>query len=214
MHVLIEATEDQKKEIIDKKNYGDTKHCLFVNDIREVESFQPFDAFFLLKNKTAGIGFASHSNKPVLLNSVIETLDELNVGSNFSRINAWPGFLERPVYEVAANEKAGIAKIFEQLGWKVLFVKDEPGFVAARVLAMVINEAYFALGEKISTTQEIDTAMKLGTNYPMGPFDWINKIGINNIYGLLKKLSATDKRCVVAPLLEQEFKEAVVNRFL
>ena len=80
-------------------------------------------------------------------------------------------------------------------------VKDEPGLIAARVLAMIINEAYFALGDNVSTKAEIDTAMKLGTNYPLGPFEWADAIGHANILGLLQQLTATDKRYQPAAML-------------
>ena len=50
---------------------------------------------------------------------------------------------------------------------------DIPGFISARVVSMIINEAYFALEEEVSSKEEIDTAMKLGTNYPYGPFDGV-----------------------------------------
>ena len=42
---------------------------------------------------------------------------------------------------------------------------------------MIINEAFLALQEGVSTKEEINTAMKLGTNYPLGPFEWVEKIG-------------------------------------
>ncbi len=45
-------------------------------------------------------------------------------------------------------------------------------------MAMIINEAWHALAEEVSTKNEIDTAMKLGTNYPYGPFEWAEKIGL------------------------------------
>ena len=88
---------------------------------------------------------------------------------------------------------------------RLLLVEDEPGLVSARVLSMIINEAYFALGENVSTIPEIDLAMKLGTNYSLGPFEWQDRIGIENIYLLLKKLSETSKRYLIAPLLEEKF---------
>ena len=69
---------------------------------------------------------------------------------------------------------------------------------------MIINEAYFAKGEYVSTEKEIDIAMKLGTNYPHGPFEWATIIGIKNIYELLKTLSEPDTRYKPSPLLEQE----------
>ena len=69
---------------------------------------------------------------------------------------------------------------------------------------MIINEAYYALEENVSTKQQIDIAMKLGTNYPYGPFEWGEKIGIEKIYLLLKKLSAQNKRYTISHSLEQE----------
>ena len=57
-------------------------------------------------------------------------------------------------------------------------VPDEPGFIAARIIAMIINEAYYAKGEQISSEADIDIAMKLGTNYPLGPFEWARLIGL------------------------------------
>ena len=69
---------------------------------------------------------------------------------------------------------------------------------------MIINEAYYAKDEDVSTEKEIDTAMKLGTNYPFGPFEWAQIIGIRNIYTLLKTLSEKDNRYIPSPLLETE----------
>ena len=69
---------------------------------------------------------------------------------------------------------------------------------------MIINEGYFALQNNVSTKEEIDIAMKLGTNYPYGPFEWSKKIGLKNIYALLQKLSITDKRYTPSSLLTAE----------
>ncbi len=69
---------------------------------------------------------------------------------------------------------------------------------------MIINEAYFALQDEVSSKDEIDTAMKLGTNYPHGPFEWSKKIGLKNIYGLLSKLVETNNRYEPAGLLKKE----------
>jgi 3-hydroxybutyryl-CoA dehydrogenase len=69
---------------------------------------------------------------------------------------------------------------------------------------MIINEAWFALEEGISTKEEIDTAMKLGTNYPYGPFEWGNRIGLKNIYALLDKLNKTNDRYRPAELMKKQ----------
>ena len=72
---------------------------------------------------------------------------------------------------------------------------------------MIINEAYFTLEENVSTKEEIDIAMKLGTNYPYGPFEWSKKIGLKNIADLLKELFITEKRYQPAALLLKEASE-------
>ncbi len=122
------------------------------------------------------------------------------------RINGWNGFLAHETLEIHAGEPVfkRAAEILEMMGWKPLQVPDEPGFVSPRVIAMIINEAYFGLQDKISTKKDIDTAMKLGTNYPYGPFEWAEKIGLNNVYRLLKRLQENNDRYTVAALLEQE----------
>jgi len=69
---------------------------------------------------------------------------------------------------------------------------------------MIINEAWFAFGEKVSSKKDIDTAMKLGTNYPLGPFAWGEKIGLHKICRLLSVLAMENDRYQVAPLLLRE----------
>jgi 3-hydroxybutyryl-CoA dehydrogenase len=59
---------------------------------------------------------------------------------------------------------------------------------------MMINEAFIALNEGVSTKEEIDIAMKLGTNYPYGPFEWSEKIGVEKIKSLLEKLNHYQER--------------------
>ena len=122
-------------------------------------------------------------------------------------MNGWPGFIQRKTWEVVSNDMITTEKIATQIDRKIIAVKDEPGLVAARVISMVINEAFFAIEEKISSRQEIDMAMKLGTNYPFGPFEWAEKIGIENIYSLLEALSKNDQRYLPSNELKKEFLE-------
>jgi 3-hydroxybutyryl-CoA dehydrogenase len=162
-------------------------------------------AFFIMDTNIA-VNF-NNTTKPVFINSVTITLQELNAAANVIRINGWQGFLQRPVWEIAGRIDTNATIIVEKLNKKAAVVKDEPGLVSARIIAMIINEAYFALGDDVSTKEEIDIAMKLGTNYPFGPFEWAEKIGLKNIYDLLQKLSATGKRYLPAPMLIKEITE-------
>ncbi|HAO47174.1 MAG TPA: 3-hydroxyacyl-CoA dehydrogenase family protein [Ferruginibacter sp.] len=146
----------------------------------------------------AGLG------KPVFINSVVLTLQELNAPSNVIRINGWTGFLQRASWEAAGRWQQDVSVHFEKAGIKLLQVADEPGLVSARILAMIINEGYLALEEKVSSKEEIDTAMKLGTNYPYGPFEWCSAIGAENILALLKKLNSNSGRYAPSALLQKE----------
>lgn len=67
-------------------------------------------------------------------------------------------------------------------------VEDRIGLISARVLAMVINEAAFAVMEGVASPRDIDTAMKLGTNYPNGPLAWADAIGAATIVRILDAL--------------------------
>jgi 3-hydroxybutyryl-CoA dehydrogenase len=99
------------------------------------------------------------------------------------------------------NELA--AKTLNAVGWKYVWTADDYGLISARIIAMIINEAYYTLSENVSTKEQIDIAMKLGTNYPFGPFEWSEKIGLKNIYALLKKLSKQNSRYTICPMLEE-----------
>jgi 3-hydroxybutyryl-CoA dehydrogenase len=149
------------------------------------------------------------ANVPIFVHAVIQTLPDFPGSDQFVRINAWPGFLKDPLVEACAKEgiRDRAAEVLQRIGLSVQWVADTPGMVAPRILAMIINEAYFALGEGVSTKDEIDTAMKLGTNYPNGPFEWAGMIGIRHIYRLLEKLQTINGRYEIAPALESEMSQ-------
>ena len=159
------------------------------------------DSFFAYKNADAYFDLRENACedytiiiKPVFINSMWETLAENHHNQNVLRINAWPGFIETNMWEIAGEVSFEASKILQRLNKKFIAVPDEPGFVTARIIAMIINEAYFAKDEEVSTEAAIDIAMKLGTNYPFGPFEWCNKIGVHKVLALLQKLSLTDQR--------------------
>lgn len=125
----------------------------------------------------------------------------------FVRINGWHSFLKSPLVEAAVADpgmQSVTEKIFAGFNRSVEWTPDQPGFITARVVTMIINEAYFALGEKVSTRNDIDIAMKAGTNYPYGPFEWSQLIGLKNIHQLLVSLSERNSRYIPAPLLVKE----------
>jgi len=130
----------------------------------------------------------------VFINAVVPTLEE--IGYPFVRINGWPGFLERKIHEVVVSKEAAVllGGIYERLGREYRLVPDTPGMISGRILATIINEAYYTWEEEVSTREEIDIAMKLGTNYPLGPFEWGGRIGLEKVAGLLTVLSRKNGR--------------------
>jgi 3-hydroxybutyryl-CoA dehydrogenase len=106
-----------------------------------------------------------------------------------------------PWTEPAALEQAG--EFFRQVGLEPVVVPDGPGLVFPRILCMIINEAAFALMEGVASTEDIDTAMKLGTNYPLGPLEWADRIGLDQVLGVVEGLQAEygEDRYRPAPLL-------------
>jgi 3-hydroxybutyryl-CoA dehydrogenase len=141
---------------------------------------------------------------PVMVNSVTTTIAE--IGLPFIRINGWPGMLERAVHELVvpdSKEAERVTQLYEKLGCSLRITPDIPGMVTARMLAVLINEAWFTFQEGVSGKDEIDTAMKLGTNYPLGPFEWGVLIGLSRIVELLEVMSETDLRYIPADSLKK-----------
>ncbi len=200
MKIVVAATDEQWAAL----NHATSKiEWQRVEDCHDFIQNNNVDAFFNLKDDTVLAHFAM-LGKPVLINSVTQTLKELNAPGNILRINGWVTFLQRHAWEIAGVIDKNVETVFENLDIKIIPVPDEAGLIAARIIAMIINEAYFAVSDDVSSKKEIDTAMKLGTNYPYGPFEWASMIGTRNIMDLLKKLSITDERYRPAELLIKE----------
>lgn len=105
--------------------------------------------------------------------------------------------------EAAALEAA--RSFFHSLGKETEAVEDEVGLVFPRILSLIINEAAFALMEKAATPEDIDIAMKKGTNYPYGPLEWADRIGLDEVYAISRGLQRdlAEERYRTAPLLRK-----------
>ncbi|WP_328926638.1 3-hydroxyacyl-CoA dehydrogenase [Streptomyces sp. NBC_00190] len=82
--------------------------------------------------------------------------------------------------------------LFQKLGKKVSVIGDVPGMIVARTVAMLIDLTADAVARSAATAEDIDTAMKLGVNYPLGPAEWHDRLGRDWAYDLLHHL---DERC-------------------
>jgi 3-hydroxybutyryl-CoA dehydrogenase len=129
---------------------------------------------------------------------------------NIVGVNFLPTFIDKPLWEmthlVPENNKLSI-KIENEFSKKSILVEDRVGMVTPRVIFMIINEACYTLQEGTAGIKEIDQAMKLGTNYPFGPFEWADKIGIKPVYEQLLAIynDTKDERYKICPLLKTHY---------
>jgi 3-hydroxybutyryl-CoA dehydrogenase len=213
MKLALLASGDQKREWLSKPNEGDVD-LIWVADHQQLVDTKA-DAYFdlLFQNEKGRLDSFLQISAPLFINEVIYTFEHLLISSlrksntTIFRMNAWPSFFGRDIIELSSfreEDEVHAQKIFSNLGWKFKSVPDIPGLISARIIAMIINEAYYTLQEEVSTKEEIDIAMKLGTNYPYGPFEWSDMIGLENIYRLLVEMGRQDQKYQPAELLKKE----------
>lgn len=207
MKLVVVANDELKEELL-SGGINDELEIVWIRSSSELSSYTDANAVIDLLFEQNGYDMTylkSFHPRTILINSINRTIAE--IGLPIIRINGWPGFLKRNIAEVACSnetDKKDVERILIALNKKAEWVPDIKGFVSTRIVSMIINEAYFALEENISSKEDIDTAMKLGTNYPYGPFEWGKKISLKNIAGLLTELSLTEKRYQPANLLLKE----------
>ncbi|MBW8798418.1 MAG: 3-hydroxyacyl-CoA dehydrogenase [Streptomyces sp.] len=91
--------------------------------------------------------------------------------------------------------------LFQALGKQVSVIGDAPGMIVARTVARIVDLAHDAVAKGVATEEDIDTAMRLGVNYPLGPFEWSRRLGRDFAYDLLDDLHLRDPSGRYAPSL-------------
>jgi 3-hydroxybutyryl-CoA dehydrogenase len=102
---------------------------------------------------------------------------------------------------------AAAADVGRRMGKDVVVIKESPGFITSRINAMIGNEAFHMLQEGIASAADIDKALKLGLNHPMGPFELVDLVGLDTRLHILEYLHRTlGEKYRPAPLLVQYVK--------
>jgi 3-hydroxybutyryl-CoA dehydrogenase len=201
MQWVVHAKDGHRLEFISALK--DDSHIHWIRNAEEFKDTRDAELYIDLgyEHTSQRLKILETLQAPIVVNSVIHTLNEIPFAT--ARINAWPGFLGNNI-EAAGNHQGLPASFQEKLRAYIKWVDDIPGFISARVIALIINEAYLAYDEGISSKEDIDTAMKLGTNYPFGPFEWSRKLGLIEIHSLLSLLSKKQSRYIPSKLMAKE----------
>lgn len=188
--LVIEAVPEKlplKKQVFETLNAAAPEHCILATNTSTMSPTE-IGSFTNRPDKVIAMHFFNPVHKMKLVEIVrgLETSDET---------------------------AAAIRLAAEKMGKETVVVNEFPGFVTSRISAMVGNEAFYMLMEGVGTPEEIDKAIKLGLNYPMGPFELGDLVGLdtrlNNLEYLHKTLGEKYRPC---PLLVKYVKAGRLGR--
>jgi len=108
---------------------------------------------------------------------------------------------------------AAAAEAGKRMGKEVVVIRESPGFITSRINAMIGNEAFYMLQEGVASATDIDKALKLGLNHPMGPFELVDLVGLDTRLSILEYLhKSLGEKYRPAPLLVQYVKSGRLGR--
>jgi 3-hydroxybutyryl-CoA dehydrogenase len=115
--------------------------------------------------------------------------------------------------ETDAETLAAAVDVGRRMGKEVVVVKEAPGFITSRINALIGNEAFYMLQEGIASPEDIDKALKLGLNHPMGPFELVDLVGLDTRLHILEYLhKILGEKFRPCPLLAQYVKAGRLGR--
>jgi 3-hydroxybutyryl-CoA dehydrogenase len=115
--------------------------------------------------------------------------------------------------ETADETLEAVVEVGKRMRKEVVVIKESPGFITSRINAMIGNEAFYMLQEGIASAEDIDKAIKLGLNHPMGPFELVDLVGLDTRLHILEYLhKSLGEKFRPCPLLVQYVKAGRVGR--
>jgi 3-hydroxybutyryl-CoA dehydrogenase len=115
--------------------------------------------------------------------------------------------------ESAPETLQAIEEVARRMGKETVLVRESPGFITTRVNASIGNEAFYMLMEGVASARDIDKALKLGLNHPMGPFELVDLVGLDTRLSILEYLHRSlGEKYRPCPLLAQYVKAGRLGR--
>jgi len=156
--------------------------------------------------RAGGVLASNTSSIPITRIGTATRRPDAVIGMHF--MNPVPVMSLVEIIRGAATSEATYAStraLAERMGKTTVVSRDFPGFIVNRILIPMLNEACFALMEGLASAQDIDTAMKLGTNQPMGPLQLADFIGLDTVLSIAEVLhrGLGDDKYRPCPLLKQ-----------
>lgn len=213
MNILVIGNEANRVETTQK--FGIQHTYNFAESLTESTPIQEAEVIFDFISATSPdtLKIYDQISASVFLDTTFTTLSEVSKSASLKKVIfgfcGLPTFVNRELLEVCiikTSDEVVLNEVCVSLNTKFSLVKDQVGFVTPRIICMIINEAYFTVEEGTATREDIDLAMKLGTSYPFGPFEWAGKIGLQNIIIVLDTVhhASGDERYRVCNLLRAE----------
>ena len=203
-------SEADKAEIVGRitasTSYEDAKECQLVVEAATENPTIKFEIFKQLDAITSEDTILASNTSSISITSIgaATSRPEKVVGLHFFNPVPVMKLIEVNMGLLTSDETlTAMRKVGEDLNKTVVVVKDSAGFVVNRILVPMINEAIFVLSEGISTAEEIDEAMKLGADHPMGPIALADYIGLDVVLAVMNTLynEFKDTKYRPAPLL-------------
>jgi 3-hydroxybutyryl-CoA dehydrogenase len=115
--------------------------------------------------------------------------------------------------ETDADTLGAVVEVGKRMRKEVVVIKESPGFITSRINAMIGNEAFYMLQEGVASAADIDKALKLGLNHPMGPFELVDLVGLDTRLHILEYLhKSLGEKFRPCPLLVQYVKAGRLGR--
>jgi 3-hydroxybutyryl-CoA dehydrogenase len=190
----------------------------WVQDTKSTEIYDLFIDLEFDEHTERILDYSQNPHTQFLLSANFVTIENAlkdhqikNNGAHLFGFNSFPVFVDINTIEMTnptTSDTAVISDILKSINFtKIHWVDSRVGLVTSRIICMIINEAYYTVMEGTATKTDINLAMKLGTNYPKGPFEFVESIGLDNVYNQLLSLykDTMDERYKICPLLKQEY---------